>query len=68
LGLYALGYYVLILQRDSNAVVFIYNLLGGLNWPSIGIMDFALGILLVAVFGAFVGVFNSYIAIRRYIN
>ncbi len=68
LGLSALGYYVLVLQRDSNAVVFIYNLLGGLNWPNLDILDYVLGMLLVAVFGAFIGVFNSFIAIRRYIN
>lgn len=68
LGLSALGYYVLVLQRDSNAVVFIYNLLGGLNWPTLNILDYIMGMLLVAVFGAFVGIFNSFIAIRRYIN
>jgi len=68
LSIYALGYYLLVLQRDSNAIVFIYNLLGGLNWPSLDILDYLLGILLVAVFGAFVGMFNSFIAIRRYIN
>lgn len=68
LSIYALGYYLLVLQRDSNAIEFIYNLLGGLNWPSLDILDYILGILLVAVFGAFVGMFNSFIAIRRYIN
>lgn len=68
LSLYLFGYYVLIVQRDSNAVSFIYNLLGGLNWPSIGAIELFGGVIFVAAFGAIVGSFNSFVAIRRYIN
>jgi cell division transport system permease protein len=68
LTLSLIGYYVLVVQRDSNAVSFVYNLLGGLKWPSIDLFDVLIGLVAVAVLGTLIGAFNSLIAIRRYIN
>lgn len=63
-----ISYYVLVLQRDSGAVDFVYNLLGGLAWPSLGTVDFIIGFFVLLILGAFIGALNSLIAIRRYIN
>lgn len=68
LSISAIGYYILVLQRDSNAVTFVYNLLGGLNWPSLNLLDYLAGFVVIALIGAFIGSMNSFIAIRRYIN
>ncbi|HRO65667.1 MAG TPA: ABC transporter permease, partial [Candidatus Dojkabacteria bacterium] len=68
LTLSLISYYVLVVERNSNAVTFVYNLLGGLKWPSINFLDVILGVLAVAVLGALIGAFNSIVAIRRYIN
>jgi len=68
LSISAIGYYILVLQRDSNAVTFVYNLLGGLNWPSLSLLDYLAGFVVIALIGAFIGSMNSFIAIRRYIN
>ncbi len=68
LTLSSIGYYILVIQRDSNAVAFIYNLLGGLSWPSFGVMEFILGFVILALLGAIIGSVNSFIAIRRYIH
>lgn len=68
LTLSLIGYYVLVVQRDSNAVSFVYNLLGGLKWPSIDLVDVLIGLVAVALLGTLIGAFNSLIAIRRYIN
>jgi len=63
-----IGYYVLVVERESNAVSFVYNLLGGLSWPDLSWMHFIAGFLAVALLGALIGTFNSFVAIRRYIN
>ena len=55
-------------RRESNAVSFVYNLLGGLKWPSVELIDVVVGMLAVAFMGALIGAFNSIVAIRRYIN
>lgn len=64
----AISYYIFVIQRDSNAVTFVINLLGGLRWPSINVMDFSLMFIAIIVFGGIIGAMNSFIAIRRYIN
>lgn len=68
LSLSLIGYYVLVVERGSNAVSFVYNLLGGLSWPDLSWMHFIAGFLAVTLLGALIGTFNSFIAIRRYIN
>lgn len=68
LTLATMGYYVLVVRRDSNAVTFVYNLLGGLNWPNLTMIDYFIGFIAIALIGVFIGMFNSFVAIRRYIN
>lgn len=63
-----LGYYVLVIQRDSGVVDFVFNLLGGLNWPAVGIVEYVSMFLGLILLGGFIGAFNSFVAIRRYIN
>lgn len=68
LTLSTIGYYIFVIQRDSNAVNFVFNLLGGLSWPRFGLIEFLAGFAILALLGAVIGVVNSFIAIRRYIN
>jgi len=66
--IYVIGYVVFIANRDSNAVNFIVNFLGDLQWPDLNELHLILIFLGLVISGAFVGGLNSLIAIKRYIN
>jgi cell division transport system permease protein len=66
--IYLIGYLVFFANRDSNAVNFIINFLGDLQWPNLQAIHFILMFFVLVVLGAIVGAMNSMIAIKRYIN
>ncbi len=66
--IYLLGYLVFFANRDTNAVNFIINFLGDLQWPNLQALHFVLIYVVLIVLGAIVGAMNSMIAIKRYIN
>lgn len=68
ISLASVGYYILVIKRSSGAVSFIYNLLGGLSWPELSISSYILAFFAVIIVGMLIGGFNSFVAIRRYIN
>ncbi|MFQ5493392.1 MAG: cell division protein FtsX [Candidatus Dojkabacteria bacterium] len=66
--LYILGYIVLVANRDTNAVNFVVNFLGNLQWPNFELIHLVGLFVVLVVLGAIVGGLNSLIAIKRYIN
>lgn len=66
--IYLLGYIIFVVNRDSNAVNFIVNFLGNLQWPAINELHLIVMYLALVFAGAIVGGLNSLIAIKRYIN
>jgi cell division transport system permease protein len=60
-------YLVFIINRDSTAVTFLINLLGGLNWPVLNYAHYILIFFLTVIGGGLIGALNSLVAIRKYI-
>lgn len=66
--IYIIYFIFFVVNKDSSAVTFLINLLGNLNWPNLQALHYLVIFLGTIVFGAFVGAFNSVIAIRKYIS
>lgn len=66
--IYGLAYVVFVVNRSAGAVNFLINFFSDLRWPYLDPWHYAAIFLSAILFGSLIGAFNSYIAIRRYIN
>ena len=59
---------IFVVNKDSAAVIFLVNIVGNLNWPTMDYLHY-IAIFIGTIFvGAIVGGLNSLVAIRKYIN
>lgn len=65
---YTLSYLIFIQNSNSGAVTFLINFFGDLKWPVFGVLHYVGIFLIMVLTGSLIGAFNSYIAIKRYIN
>ncbi|MEI7579063.1 MAG: permease-like cell division protein FtsX [bacterium] len=66
--IYLLTYLVFVVNRQSGAVDFLYSFFGDLRWPAFHLPEFILLYFIILVVGTLIGTFNSFLAIKRYIN
>lgn len=67
-SLYTLTYLIFIQNRTSGAVTFLINFFGDLKWPQLNSLHYIGFFVSMLLLGTLIGAFNSYIAIKRYIN
>lgn len=65
--LYIIGIVIFGLNRDTSAVNFVINFLGGLQWPNLTVVHAVVIYIGMLLLGGIVGGLNSLIAIKRYI-
>lgn len=66
--IYILYFFVFALNKDSNSVLFVTNLLGSLNWPELSRLHYLAIFAGTILSGAVIGALNSLVAIRKYIS
>jgi cell division transport system permease protein len=60
--------FIFVVKQGSTLTVFLYKIIGKLDWPNLSVIDYGAIILILAGIGFLLGAISSYLSIRRYIR